>query len=1141
MFRSLRFRLWLLLLLTTGVTLFLTGWFYYHSARTTIHNALLENATAKVAANAESLSVWVQTRIQQLESLASDETVRFGEQALRQARLERVLQRDGAYESLVLRDREGGLLASAGGLAGAIPAGACPRSGSDRPAVSGPFPVRSFTLPHRAIAVQIPVLDVFGTAESYLCATVRADAILADTVEFEMNMRTNAALVNDRGGIVYAPDGGDAWKNEALLRLAAATQGKEMFQLQQGGNLFIGSAVEGTGWHLVVQISTDRLYAPLHRLLLLTIAAGVAAEAALAVLLYLLIRPLLNRIKAILKKTEAVAAGQFRVSPLAIDKEDEIGALAASVNGMVEQLRRLFEPLQAVTHQSDYGIVVTDEAYVITQFNESAERILGYAADELVGRHTPLVYADPADSRALAERLSDKRGRKIEPGLPYLREQLLNRPTITEDRIFVHKDGAKLPVHLNVSKILDDQGRVTGYVGLFRDITRQIGIQAELIEAKLEAERANEAKSSFLARMSHEIRTPINGIVGFTQLLERTPLSDAQRGYVQKIASSSEALLGTVNHILDFSKIEAGKFELEQVPFDVDDLIRKLADTLSIFLGPKPVEMIFDIPDDVPARLLGDPLRLEQVLLNLTNNAIKFTEQGYVLLKVRARDRQPGSVALHFSVTDTGIGIRDDQLAQLFQPFVQADGSTSRKYGGSGLGLVIADEMVALMGGQLEVESKPGVGSRFFFELTFPVESAARKIEPSASLHRSILCIERPGLMQQTLLNMLMPIRDALVFADSWTDAIALLDSLPKGRAFDYVMFNMEMADMDGESTWLRLRTAARGARTVAMTTTLGQAELLRMAEEDRPDRSLIKPINRRSLRLVLAGLEEERRHDREHPPHEPAATEGPVPVRVLVVEDHEINQEIARELLADRGFEVGVAADGYEALRMAAEQHWDLVLMDVHMPALDGYEATRRLREIHPAWSLPIVAMTANVMAKDRRKCYEVGMNDVITKPIQAAALYEVVRRWVATARAVDWGEAGERVNGKTHILRRMVQRFRRDYADFADRLTTLLERGERDRALRLLHTFRGVTSNLSAKALYAAATRLERELAEAREGDAGLDGPLSPARPDARFEARWRAQLDVLTEALEPALCAMALLEQGGRRSPEESNFEK
>ncbi|MBB6671148.1 response regulator [Cohnella nanjingensis] len=1123
MFRSLRFRLWLLLLLTTGATLFLMGWFYYQSAQTTIRDSLLDNASAKVAGHSEALSVWIRARTQQVEMLAAEEAIRYGGEQARQLRLQRALHGDSLYDALSIRDLSGKLLVSDGSSAGTTERWAYPFPLATQTSVSIPFYAsREHGPSNLVVAIQVPILNPFGTGESVLCATVRADAILEDSTRFGGNVLDAVSLIDRQGRLVYEPYDGRPWTHAPMDRILRAMSDDWQDHVKSDGVLYIGASIAGTGWSLVAQSATDKLYAPLHRLLLLTIAAGVAAEAALAVLLFLLISPVMNRIKAILRKTEAVAAGHFRVSPLAIDKEDEIGALAVSVNGMVVQLRRLFEPLQAVTNQNDYGIIVADASHTITQFNETAERMLGFAAAEMIGLKTPLAFSDMAELRGKAARLSARTGRRVEPGLPYFHAMLQGKLTYTEDRTYIRKDGTSLPVHLNVSKILDEQGRVTGYVSLFRDITRQKKNQEELLEAKLEAERANEAKSLFLARMSHEIRTPINGIVGFAQLLERTPLTGAQRGYLQKIVSSSEVLLGTVNHILDFSKIEAGKFELEKVSFDLDELFRKLADTLGIFIGAKPVEMIFDVQEDAPTRLMGDPLRLEQVLLNLTNNAVKFTEEGYVHLKVRVTDREPDRVALAFSVSDTGIGIREDQLAQLFRPFVQADGSTSRKYGGSGLGLVIADEMIGLMGGRLAVDSEPGVGSRFSFDLTFPIASNERKSEPCVPLHRSILCIERSGLLQEALASMLRPTWADVAFADSWTGAIETLEKLPEGQTFDYVLFNMEMPDMYGESTWLDLRSAASGAKTIAMTTPLGQNELLRMAEANRPDRSLIKPINRLALRSALAGLEEESRFEQLARLQHELRDEPPAQTRILLVEDHAINQQVACELLTERGFDVGVAADGFEALRMLAEREWDLALMDLQMPGMDGFEATRRLRERHSEWELPVVAMTANVMDDDRRKCYRVGMNDVITKPIQANALYAAVDKWTSLAKAVDWADARERVNGKDNILRQMTQTFRRDYPGFDARLVALIESGDREGAIRLLHTFRGVTGNLSARGLHEAATRLERDLARGAE-DAS--------------EAAWRAGADRLSEELERVLRAMEWREKADWRASRNS----
>ncbi|MBB6693088.1 response regulator [Cohnella xylanilytica] len=1122
MFQSLRLRTWLLLLLTTGFTLVVCGLIYYRSAQSTIKASLLDNASLSVRTGSDSVAVRVDDLIRQAASLRDRIPFERGSEERFMTALQQEWLLQGTFRALGFSDREGRLRMT-NGTAASIrnePAFASALQGAS--VIRHAYQLEAFPDEDSAY-ILLPVYDRTRLVSGVLVASVPIGQIggsLSQTVlrlsenervpnEFALLDRTGNALYSTYTATRLTPE-----DNRTIVRALASR--KETTIAREGSRLF-ASAVPGTEWSLVLVVPTDKLYKPLHQLLLRTIAICLAMELALAVLFLLLITPPFKRIREILKTTEAVAAGYFHAEPLKPGMNDEIGALASSVNGMVEQLRNLFEPLQAVTNQNDYGIIVTDRDYRITQFNDTAQRMLGYSADEVVGKMTPLHFSSMEELEAKAKRLSGKLGRTVRPGLEYFRAMLAGRMSYSEERIYIRKNREPIPVFLNVSKIVDKHGRVTGYVGLFRDITKQKEIQAELTRAKQSAEEANMAKSVFLARMSHEIRTPINGIVGLSQLLQRTELTEAQRDYLQKIVTSSEVLLGIVNDILDFSKIEAGKFELEQVAFEPEELFRKLGDTLSIFLSKKQLEMIFDVPDSLPQRLIGDPLRLEQILLNLANNAIKFTNRGHVHFRVRMPEASAGRVKLEFSVADTGIGISEEQMAHLFQPFSQADGSTSRKYGGTGLGLVIADELVSLMGGRLEAESEPGQGSRFFFSLSFPVatgEAAPRPAIPAGDVPRSsVLCIERPGLMQNTLRGMLASCNAEAVFADSWKSALALLGGPEAEKRFDFVICNMEMPDMYGEETWRKLQEAARPALTIAMTTPYGQSEWLRMEGSARPDRMLIKPVNRRALRNLIESIRQEREHGSPEAPRKAKKKSSrPDKPRILLAEDHTINQQVACELLHSRGYETGIASNGREALELLRRDHWDLVLMDLHMPEMDGIEASRAIRARRSGWQLPIVAMTANVIMEDRVKCLNAGMNDVVTKPIRADVLFEVVDRWLRHARQIDWEDALDRVNGKESILRHMLRTFGQEYDGFADVLRGKLEGGEGDAAAKLLHTLKGVAGNLSARAVFAAAESLEAAISAA-------NGGLSTER--------WIVPFTRLEKALKELLTAIELEE--------------
>ncbi|MBN2983474.1 response regulator [Cohnella algarum] len=1081
MLRSLRFRTWFLLLLTTVCAIAAFGTIYYSAAEKTARASLFDKAESDVRERAEELSAWLASRLETAGGISVSESLRTGTADSRNAYLESERKkRNGEFSNLAYIDGDGSLRMPGGRTESYANSPYFLRAMNGGQAIQPPF-FEPEDGRNAEIALYLPVYDLSYRIEGVLRATLPWDSIFGRLAE-RNGMAVAGYLADESGTAVYHTRNAsalDAQTRSAVFRLLS----ERLRSVDNGrGELLIAYPVEGSEWHYVAGFSVERLYRPLDALLGRTVTACLAATLLIAGLLHLSIEPPFRRIKAMLQATEAVTDGRFGVKPLEEQPRDEIGTLAASINAMAEKLRKRYKPFDAVRSQSEYGIIVTDPDYVIVSFNEGASRILGYREEEVTGV-TPASFSDPSDLEEKAERLSAKLGRTIAPGVSYFTARLENRLSYSEERIYVHKNGTGVPVFLSVSKMVSDDGQTLGYIGLFHDIVRQRSIQAELSQAKQAAEEASRAKSMFLARMSHEIRTPLNGIVGLSKLLQRTKMTDIQQDYALKIVSSSEVLLGIVNDILDFSKIEAGKVELETVSFEPDELFRKLADTIGIFIGKKQIEVVFDIPRPMPGRLIGDPLRLEQVLLNLLNNAIKFTDEGHVHFQVQTFGVRNGEAMLEFAVEDTGIGIAENQLAHLFTPFTQADGSTSRKYGGTGLGLVISEELVKLMGGRLEVESRKGVGSRFSFALLFPVVPATWA-EPEISVSRpTVLCIERPGLMQRALTDMLGSIGMEATCSGSWKEAIALLSGLPEGESFDYVFFNMEMADMYGEETWFALRKAVRSAKTIAMTTAFGQNEWLRMPPEERPDRTLIKPVNRRAVQHMLAHLAEETRHLESSGFRR---KKGPLfAPRILLVEDHAINQQVAKELLAGKGYEIGIACDGYEALDMLEREDWDLVLMDLHMPGLDGVEATRAIRRARTGWELPVIAMTANVVQEDLQKCFQAGMNDVVTKPIEPEELFAAVERGLRAAGRLKWEEASRRVGGKQAILWHMLHTFRLENRSFGAQLERSLASGEVEGSLKMLHGLKGVAGNLSAVYLFDEAAALETLLR--RQGLAG------------------------------------------------------
>jgi len=754
--------------------------------------------------------------------------------------------------------------------------------------------------------------------------------------------------------------------------------------------------------------------------------------------------------------------------------------------------RRKF--LEALTQNSPTAIVILDFDQIISDCNPAFEKLFGYTRDEVMGRDIDSLIADEttlAEAQTFTQRAMS--GTMVH-GIGQRRRK---------DRSLVDVEIFAVPV-----VVADVQ---VGAFGIYHDIT-------EIALARRHAEEADRAKSEFLANMSHEIRTPMNGVMGMIELVLETDLSIEQRDFLSTAHESAEALLSLLNDILDFSKIEAGRFELDSIDFDLRTTVEGVTDTLAPRADDKGLEMACLLQPDVPSRLKGDPGRLRQILVNLAGNAIKFTSKGEVVIRADLDSESETQATIRFSVRDTGVGIPLDRQAAVFERFIQADGSTTRKYGGTGLGLTISKQLVEMMGGQIWLTSEVGKGSTFWFTCVFEKQTAPDVPPPRLStveLHDAhVLVVDDSATNRLILSKMLTNFGCRAISVADGKNAIALLE-MSSADPISLVLLDMQMPEMDGEQTTRAIKSDSRWRDLpIIILTSMGRRGDAARMESLGCVGYLLKPIKQAQLYSLLETVLGQPKTQEEKPAfitrHTISELEKRKPanqeIHILLAEDNYINRKVAINLLQRAGYTVDVVENGQRAVEAVKNTPYHLVLMDVQMPEMDGFEATKLIRDHESSVRhTPIIAMTANAMKGDREKCLEAGMDDYVAKPLEPEKVFSAIHRWTQSAPRIRSGDtkplglqaqddvplvdvqnALPRFNGDFSMLVELLQLFSKQLPEDIQKINHAVEIGEAKELWHLAHNLKGAAATFSVTRVTLLALEIETLAREGRTKEA-------------------------------------------------------
>ncbi|MBD1556771.1 response regulator [Vibrio sp. S9_S30] len=804
--------------------------------------------------------------------------------------------------------------------------------------------------------------------------------------------------------------------------------------------------------------------------------------------------------------------------------------LEKEIESQTADLQKSEELSRTIVDSAPIGVILLDKDCKIISWNKIAEELYGFSSEEAITHSIKELLQMEGETR-----LEGVLGRKLDLQI----QQSLVGQFFEVDT----KDKFNRSIPAEIGMTIFQLGELCQATLFIRDISERKLAEQELNAAMVKAEEAVEVKSMFLANMSHEIRTPMNAIIGMAHLALKTDMSPKQRDYVSKIHSSGTLLLGIINDILDFSKIEAGKLEMENIEFTLDDVFRNVSTVTGQKAFEKHLELLFHIPRVIPQQLIGDPLRIGQVIINLVNNAVKFTDSGEITVSVDILEQIGDRIELEFTVADTGIGMTPVQSSRLFTAFTQADGSTTRRYGGTGLGLSICRRLVELMGGNIRVESEPDVGSTFVFNVWFDLADQVVNAKDKWTSLRAdmldelkVLIVDDNHHALEIMSEMLETLPIQPETASSGLEAFDMIkERITQDTPYSLVLMDWNMPKLNGIEavTLIREKLERDKQPKVVMVTAYDKDDVKKASNSVDISHYLTKPVSQSSLYDCLIDLFSN--EDRFSKLAEAARSEDNDEfkgLRVLLTEDNEINQQIAFELMSGKGMEVTIANNGKEALELLSisklgEVPYDVIFMDLQMPIMDGYEASKRIRSNSRYEHTPLIAMTAHAMVEERERCLSLGMNDHISKPIDPETLYQIIRKWAAeklralktlasskstleasvktesneiespqTAKvkvsekaasatkgnrtlydldSIDYKNALLRVGGNETLFKKLLRQLINKELDFRKRIDILTEKQDKAGATMAAHTLKGSGANLGLTRLSDMASRLE------------------------------------------------------------------